>query len=243
METATDRADLRTELRPTRGALVTLVARAYYDAAMSGAPMAAAIELLEAYRAKALESSDVFAIWDELDALAVDAAGTPMEPVVGALRRGYGDELARGARAVVQAGFDTSPERGWEELLRAHGCFCAELRTPACVALVEQELEVPRGAAGDLERLRTWTRRMHRSQWRESEAGFIWLVDHADVTPYERVRLLINAAQTQLYAYQRSDLARPWLERASEIEAELPEVQCAWGDYWLAQRDLDRARQ
>ena len=51
METATDQADLRTGLRPSRGILVELAARAYYDAAMSGAPMTGAVNLLEDYRA------------------------------------------------------------------------------------------------------------------------------------------------------------------------------------------------
>ena len=241
METATDRADLRTKLRPSRGVLVELAAQAYYDAAMSGAPMSGAVSLLETYRVKALESADVFVIWDELDALAVDAVGTSLEAVVGGVRRRYADELARGARAVVQAGFDESPERGWHELLHTHGSFCAELRTPVCLALVDQDLPVPEAAAADLERLRTWTRRMHKSQWRESEAGFTWLADNADVTPRERARLLIAAAQTQLYHYQRSELARHWLERASAIDPDLPEVHCAWGEYWLVERELERA--
>lgn len=219
-----------------------LAARAYYDAAITGAPMTGVVNLVEAYRAKALESADVFVIWDELDALAVDAVGTALEDVIGGLRRGWTEELVRGARAVVQAGFDESPERGWHELLRTHGCFCAELRTPACLALVEQELPVPEAVAGDLERLRTWTRRMGKSQWRESEAGFIWVADNADVTPYERVRLLISSAQSQLYSYQRSDLARPRIERAAEIDPELIELDCAWGEYWLVERELDRAR-
>jgi tetratricopeptide (TPR) repeat protein len=242
METAARKGELRTTLRPPRGVLVELAARAYYDAAMTGAPMADAVQVLETYRAKALESRDLFAIWDELDALAVGASESLLETVAEGVRRRYAEEVVRSARAAVQAAFEESSERGWYELLRTHGCFCAELRTSVCLALVEQDLAVPAAAQPDLERLRIWTRRMERSEWREAGEGFTWLVDNADLTPYERARLFISASQVQLFTYSHPDLARQWIERAAQVDDELPEVHCAWGDYWVAEGALDKAR-
>jgi len=204
-------AERRRYLRPSAAAITRFIADAYRDAALDRADMRWVVDVLERLGTAAINAGDPFAFWVILDSEAAQAAGTPLQSCITALRVRYLDEVARLAFDRIEKAAKHSHTEGCQEWLRAYANAFSEFRLTLCRRLVEEK---PSFDPGSPSSFRQWTNDAAAGRWTRVMPGVRYLLDHAPLDAEERALLLSIAADVDTYWLGDRDAAKRQIDEA-----------------------------
>jgi tetratricopeptide (TPR) repeat protein len=223
--------------------LLSHIADAYRATVLANANMRSAMEVLESLRAQMLLGSDFYQVWDAMEAQIGMADPDTLQPVLVGLRNRFVDHVCSKVVARLQAAFERNIENGWREWLRTYAEALSAWRLELCRALIQAdfpwaELRVPMADA--LPRL---TQYLWWEQWPSTYELFVYLAQHVPISDVQRAKLLVEAAAIKLYHLEQPEQARELLAHAEELAPDENKVRNGWGEYWLEQRDINKAKQ
>jgi len=217
-------------------------ASAYAIAANAGANMRTVTDALESLREGMTPGADVFALWNAFDEQLGRAGLGPFRPAMSALHEQFKKcaiQQLLSAVADAEAGEPAQGAAQW--LLTAARCFGdCNWRLELFTALAEaslpvvQQLESPFCEHATLRQLALC---VATSRWVETYDWFRFLARQSSFSDELRARMLVIAAEIQLFCFRQRTRARRLLEEAEKIAPSHPRVMVGWGEWHLEVSD------
>ncbi len=193
----TTRAERRADMLPTQEALLAVLADLYRDAALAGADMRHAVEVLEPLRTLGAKQPDVFELWNELDVTMTVVVGEALEQIIGAAREQFIEVIGEQARLNIEKDFAVGVEHGRLEWLRAVGEALGEFRLALCGQLL-QEGWLPTALEPIRLQLVEAVRQANLRRWEQVQPAVEEILLPAAAEPRERALLLAVVADIEL---------------------------------------------
>lgn len=221
--------------------ITELVADAYRAAAMSGANMRSATELLEGLRETLGQQSNYHEAWDKFDDHIARTLDKRLREIVLDAREAFIDRILNGEIACVSATLEVDQARGWREWLQTLSSAIVNWRLLLAKFLANAPLNFSPNNIPVLVRIRRDMDRVIEERWPESFTMFCYLAAQDAIEAADRARLLVIAAEIELYQLKRSDRARLLLEQAEQLGPEVSRVKYGLGEYYLQEREFSKA--
>lgn len=225
---------------PARPAVTEMLAKAYFQAALSGADMPNVMRVLESVRTALLAEPNALKIWRQLDEVIGVADVTTFQPALIALRTQFEQHLFAQQGQRLSMLFEQNAEHGWREWLLAYAEALSRWRLLLCEALVSLPLPFPDEFRQPIDFQRATHLILHE-RWPEVHAFFTHLAQFDFLPPTTRARLLIPVGQIYLYYFTPRTRALAIFEQAAQLAPGLARVLAALGDYYKEQNEPEKA--
>ncbi|WP_409467332.1 tetratricopeptide repeat protein [Streptomyces sp. HC307] len=222
-------------------AVLDLLADAYRDAALAGANMHHAVDVLEHLRGAAHEGADLYRLLEVADARAGEAVGKPLLPVLDRLRDRFIGVLCETLTESLRSSLDHGPDSGRREWLRCWAEALMHYREPVLRHLLTVDLPIPFPNPSGREEIARCAEYWFAERWEHVHPLLEHLLEYADVNGGARVNLLVTAGELELYWRGGPATAKPFIDTALEEGPCDPRAWEGLGEYRLQVRDVDGA--
>ena len=219
------------------------IAQAYFDAARAGANMRAAADSFETIRESVSRGDDVFASWAVIDEQIGLADLQVLAPLLVRVRQEFKRCVIAAAVERLDRAFEEDRSKGWRTWLESYLASFSEWGwyTSYGAAIAKQALRHSPVEAWPIERIRHSAALVENLRWPETYDWFLFL-SGTEAPPDIRARMLVIAAEIQLYHFAQPGKARGLLEQARELAPDSPRVWAGWGEYLLDRGKAEEAK-
>lgn len=190
-----------------------MVANAYSTAALSGAPMQQAVDVIEPLRAVCMTSTDAYDLGDAFVAAILKVVGEPLLPIAQNLRDRRNATIAEVALQLVADEILAESGHAEHEWLRAFGEALAAYELTICSRLIEGARESSI-AEGWIPRLDAATNAARQESWAKFGPAIDLMLAEDIWEDVERAPLLAMQSQIQLYIFENGPEARRLADEA-----------------------------
>jgi tetratricopeptide (TPR) repeat protein len=222
--------------------LTRLVANAYRDAVLADANMHRAVEVLERIRAAASKAPDRFDTLDSLDEHIGSNTDDQINTILQQLRTQYLNEIETEIKAeAARYASDPTPD-GAQQFTSLFATTLINWRGPliAAVARSARPRELPEELYRDINECADYLiqqQAVYTTEFLKKLAGM------SGIDPATRVKLLVSAAQVELFQLDDKRNAEEMLAEAFRMAPHDAEVMAAYGEYWLSTNERQKARE
>ena len=190
-----------------------MVANAYSTAALSGAPMQQAVDVIEPLRAVCMTSTDAYDLGDAFVAAILKVVGEPLLPIAQNLRDRRNATIVQVALQLVADEILAESGHAEHEWLRAFGEALAAYELTICARLIEGARESSI-AEGWIPRLDAATNAARQESWAKFGPAIDLMLAEDIWEDVERAPLLAMQSQIQLYIFENGPEARRLADEA-----------------------------
>jgi len=198
-------------------------------------------ELLETIRTAMSKENDIFKIWDIYDEQVGRAYGTELQPILIELRDRFEVSIIQSEIERLEEIFKHSRNEGWREWLSIIAEAVSYFRLKFCIALCEKAFLYPAQKSKIVEKLKNAIKLAQHQRWAESYYLFEFLARHDFLSKETRAKLLTTQGQIQLFHFLKSEKAKELLDKAEQLSPNEGRVLCGIGEYWLNQKQFEKA--
>jgi len=223
---------------------IELIARAYYDAAIENADMKNAVDVLETIR-KSITNDDQDKIQAIIDSFIGKTDDIHLLNMLVKFRSQFLQQYQKDEIARLYAAFKNNPDDGWKEWLRAYAGAFSEFHITFCKQISDEPFPFPAGNEEEVKRIRQLTRLARDELWPESYDALLYLAEMEYIPDTIRAKILVTAAEVQLFDLMQPEIGRDLLQRAMDLAPLEGRVILGWGEYWLyaEKPDLNNAKE
>jgi tetratricopeptide (TPR) repeat protein len=221
-----------------------ILADAYFKAALTNADMQDTTEALETIRSTA-ETEDQHKIWDIMDEQIGKAEATFLLPVLLQLRRKFTRHFLESEISRLHTVFRQDPDAGWKDLLLTYAKALYNWRLQFSFKLVDEPFALNSVNYDEVKEISRYTKLALQERWAETYDLFVGLTRKELIPKEIQANFLVTAAEIQLYYLNPNEFsaAKTLLSRAEDLAPHEPRVFEVWGEYWLQQNELGKARE
>ncbi len=150
------------------------------------------------------------------------------------------ETLARVTREIEEA-FRSSPDGGWQVWLSTLAVTITSFRFGFSARLCEGAFSFPESRRSVLDDLTKAVRCIKQGRWPEAYRELDYLAGQVFLSAAVRSRLFVMLAQLQFFQFQKPKLAKELFDRATALAPNDPWVISATGDFWLEEKDDEKA--
>jgi type III secretory pathway component EscV/tetratricopeptide (TPR) repeat protein len=205
---------------------------------VAAADMPTANEALD--RILSAGSTGLFGLWDAIDEQIGKAEAPGLRERLIELRARFVDRVVAREAARIEKVFRRSPDEGWNAwlltLAESISDFRHELSTKLCAYPFPFQ-----GRKDQATGMAKAVRCMYQDRWPEAYDQLEQLTGKEFLSTATRAKLLVILGQIQLYQFRKTGPARELFNAAEAMAPGEVRVVCAMGDYWVLERDLQKA--
>jgi tetratricopeptide (TPR) repeat protein len=212
---------------------IELIAQAYYNATLENADMQTAVNTLESIRKSIIDNEDQYKIGIRIDNSIGEMEDEHFLNVLVQFRSQFLQQLHISEIARLHTAFKNNLEEGWKEWLRTYACAFSEFQFTHAQHLSEEPFSFPVSTEQVVERIRQLSRLAKDRSLPDAYDTIIYLADQECISNLIRAKILVTAAEIQLYDFFNLEVGRDLLQRAKDLAPEEDLVLIGWGEYWL----------
>ena len=192
--------------------------------------------VLEEIRRRA--TGDCFELWDAIDGEIGKAGAGVLQSLLIELRKQFQEQLIASMTDEIAAAFRRSPEAGWKEWTRFQAESLCRLRVSVTKRVAEQVFPFPEDKKKQVEEFKAAAPKYSRRLWDKVVGVVGALAEMEFVEPVVRARLRVILAET----LDSDAEVKKQLDAAELLAPEDGRVQTGLGEYWMRQKDLEKAK-
>ncbi len=231
-------------LVPSPSDLSTQFATAYFDAAQAGAEMRNVANVLETLRGQLATATEPHGVWAALyDQIGIADLERFM-PVLVKLADALESALISAHVDELRKAFAEDGEKGWTQWLDAYARSFGDAVWLSAygAAIAQQALSYCPDPRWAVERIQKAAQAVVDERWPETYDWFLFLAER-DLPAENRARFLAMVAEIQIFHFLQPTKARIYLEKSGALKPDLLLTRNAWGEYWTALGQWDKARE
>lgn len=216
--------------------------QAYCDAALANVNMRAATEVLETLRSRISQAESFYKVWDAFDEQIGLASDEGLQNVLSGLRDRFEQQICSSETNRLWDAFRQDPQAAYQDWLLTYTEALTNWRLTLCLHLCSELYPFPATAPRELAWFRSFTHFVLHDRWAEAYDLFSYLSQQDMISPILRAKLFVTLGEIQLYHFIAPRIAKELLERAVELAPDEVRTIYGMGEYWLTQRENDKAR-
>ena len=222
----------------------TAFAEAYCESAHASADMRSVTNALETIRDSLSGDADPFATWGIINDHLGRADLERFAPSLLKLRDQYEQSVTAQQLAALNRAFERDVSSGWNRWVVAYVQTFSDWiwHGRLGLALAQQALPAVPNGKFSLEQVREQARLSNYGRWSEIYDWALFLSQQA-LPAEQRARMLVIAAEIQLYHFYQPSKAKQLLEQAASLDADGRRVLVGWGEYWQQQGNVEQRTQ